>query len=200
MITKGFTLIELLIAISILAILLSLSYAGLNSVLKNHAVLSVQQIKFKQFNSLFSQLHTELQHIIPRPVTTDSNTKEAALLIKYQSLSFSQLGRANPTHLARSSIQRISYFLEDNALIKRVWLAPDNSDMSNYTEQKLLEDITELEFEVLADNKQWLTEWPPEEATPKLTQRNLSLLPRAIKITLSREGLENFTQLIELPR
>ncbi|NOQ16754.1 MAG: type II secretion system minor pseudopilin GspJ [Methyloprofundus sp.] len=200
MIKTGFTLIELLISISILAILLTLSYAGLNSVLKNHSLLSEQQIKFNQFNSLFSRLHTELQHIIPRSVTTDSNTKTAALLIKYQSLSFSRLGRANPTGLARSSLQRIDYFLVDSTLIKRVWLAPDNSDMTNYTEESLLDNITELSFEALADNKQWFSTWPPEEATIELNQRNLSLLPRAVKITLSREGLENFTQLFELPR
>lgn len=200
MIKKGFTLIELLIAISILAILLALSYAGLNTVLKNHTLLSEQQIEFEKFNSLFTRLHTELQHIVPRPIVTDSNTKTAALLIKYQSLSFSRLGRANPTGLARSSLQRIDYFLEDSTLIKRVWLAPDNSDMDNYTEEKLLEDITELSFEALADNKQWLSTWPPEEATAELNQRNLSLLPRAVKITLSREGLENFTQLFEFPR
>lgn len=200
MIKKGFTLIELLIAISILAILLTLSYAGLSSVLKNHTLLSAQQVKFSQFNRLFTRLHSEVQQIIPRPVTTDSNIKVAALLIKYQSLSFSKLGRPNLTNLARSSLQRIDYFLEDNTLIKRVWLAPDNADMANYTEEKLLEGITELTFEALANNKQWLRTWPPEEASTELTQRNLSLLPLAIKVTLSREGLNGFTQLIEFPR
>ena len=54
MIKTGFTLIELLISISILAILLTLSYAVLNSVLKNHSLLSEQQVKFEQFNSLFT--------------------------------------------------------------------------------------------------------------------------------------------------
>ncbi|MDC9728792.1 MAG: type II secretion system minor pseudopilin GspJ [Methyloprofundus sp.] len=200
MMKKGFTLIELLISISILAILLSLSYAGLHSVLKNHTLLSEQQIKFTQFNSLFSRLHTELQHIIPRPVTIDSNTKVAALVIKQQSLSFTRIGKANPTGLARSSVQRIEYILEDNNLIKRVWLAPDNSDMDNYLEESLLDNITELNFEALADNKQWFSAWPPEESSEELRERNLTLLPRAIKITLSRKGLEDFTQFIEFPR
>lgn len=200
MIKTGFTLIELLISISILAILLTLSYAVLNSVLKNHSLLSEQQVKFEQFNSLFTRLHTELQHIIPRPVTTNSNTKVAALLIKYQSLSFTRLGRANPTRLSHSSLQRIDYFLEDNTLIKRVWLAPDNSDMDNYTEETLLEEVTELTFEALADNKRWFSTWPPVGATTELNQQNMTLLPRAIKVTLSREGLDDFTQLVEFPR
>jgi len=159
-----------------------------------------QQIKFNQFNTLFSRLHSELQQIIPRTVTVDTNTQVAALTIKYQSLGFTKIGQANPTGLARSSLQRIEYFLEDTTLIKRVWFAPDNSDINNYTEETLLEDITELTFEALADNKQWFNLWPPEESTAELNQRNLTLLPRAIKITLSREALDDFTQLIEFPR
>jgi len=200
MIKQGFTLIELLISISILAILLSLSYAGLNSVIKNHTRLSEQQIKFNQFNTLFTRLHNELHHIIPRAVTVDNNEKVAALVIKYQFLSFTKLGKANPSKLAHSSLQRIDYFLDDKTLKKRIWRAPDNLDIDNHTEEDLLEEVTELKFEALSDNKQWFTLWPPEEATTELTQRNLSLLPLAIKVTLSREGLENFTQLIQLPR
>jgi len=200
MIKKGFTLIELLIAISILAILLTLSYAGLNSVLKNHALLSEQQIKFNQFNTLFSRLHTELQQIIPRAVTTNNNEKSAALLIDYQSLSFTRLGRANPTGLARNSLQRIDYFLDDSDFKKRTWFAPDNADIENYSEETLLENVSLLTFEALADNKQWFNAWPPQESTEEMIQNNLTLLPRAIKITLSRKNLEGFTQLFELPR
>jgi len=200
MIKKGFTLIELLIAISILAILLTLSYAGLNTVLKNHSLLSEQQIKFNQFNTLFNLLHSELQQIIPRAVTTNNTEKSPALLIGYQSLSFTRLGKPNPTGLARNSLQRIDYFLEDSDLKKRTWFAPDNADMENYNEETLLEGVTLLTFEALADNQQWFSAWPPQESTEEAIKKNLTLLPRAIKITLSREHLEDFTQLFELPR
>jgi hypothetical protein len=72
--------------------------------------------------------------------------------------------------------------------------------MDNYTEETLLEEVTELTFEALADNKRWFSTWPPVGATIELNQQNMTLLPRAIKVTLSREGLDDFTQLVEFPR
>jgi len=194
---KGFTLIELLIAISILAILLSLSYAGLNSVLKNHALLSVQQEQFKQFNQSFTRLRTELHRIIPRPVRDAYNNQQAALSLAPQFMRFTILGRPNPTHLPRSSLQRIEYFLEDTQFKKRTWLAIDGTDMNHYREEILLDNIQQLQFSALSDKQQWQNLWPPEaiENTNQLT-----LLPRAIKITLTQEDKDDFIQLIELPR
>jgi len=194
---KGFTLIELLIAISILAILLSLSYAGLNSVLKNHALLSVQQEHFKQFNQTFTRLRTELHRIIPRPVRDAYSTQQAALSLATQFIRFTTLGRPNPTHLPRSSLQRIEYFLDDTKFKKRTWLTMDGTDNNRYRDSILLENISQIRFEALSDNQQWHSLWPPE---PTEENKQLTLLPRAIKITLTQTDKEPFMQFIELPR
>ncbi|MDF1583085.1 MAG: type II secretion system minor pseudopilin GspJ [Methyloprofundus sp.] len=193
---KGFTLIELLISISILAILLSLSYSGLNAVLISHERISEQQEKFKKFNYTFNQLHTELQHIVARPVTDTYNTRLAAFFLSYSNnteFSFTRAGRPNPSGLPRSSLQRIDYFMDDNTLKKRVWFAPDNADIQNFKEQALLENITEIKVAAFADDGQWHTIWPPKD-TP------LDILPKAIKLTISKKDTGNFVQLIELTR
>jgi len=194
--TKGFTLIELLISISILAILLSLSYSGLNSVLISHERISKQQEKFKKFNYTFNQLHTELQHIVARPVSDTYNNRLAAFFLSYSNdteFSFTRAGRPNPSGLRRSSLQRLDYFMDNNTLKKRVWFAPDNSDIQSFKEEELLKNITEIKVEALADNGGWHTTWPPTGAP-------LDILPKAIKLTISEKDTGDFVQLIELTR
>lgn len=194
---QGFTLIELLIAVSILAILMTLSYAGLNSVLVSHTRISEQQTRFKQFNQTFSQLHSHLQHITARPVSDAYGTLSAALTLNYDnglSLMFTRLGHPNPSHLPRSSLQRIRYFMDENTLKKQLWLSPDNADMGLFQQENLIDDIETINITALADNEQWYPSWPPQQDMP------LSLLPKAIKITITRKNEAEFMQLIELPR
>jgi len=193
---KGFTLMELLIAISILAILMSMSYSGLNSVLISHERISEQQDKFKKFNYTFIQLRTELQHIVARPVADVYGTKLAALSLTYGNgveLSFTRAGRPNPSGMRRSSLQRIEYFMDDDTLKKRVWRAPDNSDIRNSKELTLLPNITELIIEVLADNRRWYKSWPPQNSP-------IDILPKAIKFTVKEKDKGEFMQIIEFPR
>ncbi len=194
---QGFTLIELLIAISILAILMALSYAGLNSVLISHKHLTAQQTRFKEFNYTFTELHNTLHHITARPVSDAYGTLLPALSLDYNnglSLSFTRLGRPNPSGLQRSSLQRLRYFIDENTLKKQLWLSPDISDASLFQQNDLINDIETIDITVLADNKTWYRNWPPQDGQP------LSLLPKAVKIAITRTDKREFMQIIELPR
>ncbi|BCG64183.1 MAG: general secretion pathway protein J [Methyloprofundus sp.] len=193
---KGFTLIELLIAISILAILLSLAYSGLNSVLLTHQRITEQQQRLQQFNYTFTQLHSEIQHIVPRTVTDSYRTPLAALLLTESNdlqFSFTRAGHPNPSGIARSSLQRIDYYLQDKTLYKRIWFAPDNTETDNYREQQLLANVTQVTIQVLAYDKRWYSNWPPQNAP-------LNILPLALKISMSTPLYGDFEQIIELPQ
>lgn len=191
----GFTLIELLIAIIVLAIMSTLAYRSLNSVLKSHQILEKQQQNFNQLTQIITQLQKEIRHIVPRPVHDKYNTVLPALKLETGNsviFSFTRAGIPNPSGLQKNSLQRIDYIFNQHTLKKHIWLAVDTNNNA-YKEDIIATDLKQFKLELLGFDGLWYQQWPNSKSEP------IDSLPKAIKLTVINQNTNEVMQLLDLP-
>jgi general secretion pathway protein J len=192
----GFTLIELMIAITVLAIISTMAYSGLNSVLKSHEILSKKQESFNQLIQIITPLQKEFRTIIPRPIHDKYNSLLPALKLEKTTnltFSFTRGGIPNPSGLQKSSLQRIDYFFSEKTLIKRIWLTVDNYNADDHRDEVISTTLNLFNIEVLGFDGVWYQQWPNNKNDPP------DLLPKAIKFTLALPEFGEMSRLVELP-
>lgn len=193
---SGFTLIELLIAITVLAIMSAMAYGGLNSVVKNHELLSKQQESFNQVIQIVTQLQKEIRQIVPRPVHDKYSALISALKLETSNeiiFSFTRAGIPNPSGLQRNSLQRIDYLFSGKTLKKRTWLTIDRNNSADYSEEIITTTLAKFKIELLGFDGIWYQQWPTNKNDP------IDLLPKAIKFNLMLQDSGEVSRLVELP-
>lgn len=193
---QGFTLIELMIAITVLAIISTMAYSGLNSILKSHEILSKKQDSFNQLIQIITPLQREFRTIVPRPIHDKYNSVLPALKLEKTnilSFSFTHGGIPNPSGLVKSSLQRVDYFFSEKTLTKRIWLTVDNYNTDDHRDEIISTTLNQFKIEVLGFDGVWYSQWPNNKNDPP------DLLPKAIKFTVAMPEFGEISRLIELP-
>lgn len=172
----GFTLIEVLIALAITAFVASIAYASLSTVMAG--VESTREIANRTYeiNRAWSILTRDLQQFTKRPVRDEFGEIEAAMTGGVASrflLSFTRSGWHNSQAQQRSSLQRVNYLLEDDALWRESYAVLDRASDTQARRVKLLEGVEYFELGFLAslgevetgndgnnlDTKNWRDNW-----------------------------------------
>ena len=192
----GFTFIELLIAVTVLAIMSTMAYSGLNSVLKSHEILTRQQDDFNQISQLVSQLQRELRQIVPRPVHDKYSSLIPALKLETANgilFSFTRAGIPNPSVLQRNSLQRIDYLFAGQTLKKQIWLTIDRNNSADYKEEIVNNHLTLFKIEVLGFDGLWYSQWPVNN------NEAIDALPKAIRFRFATQESGEISRIVELP-
>lgn len=193
---SGFTLLELLIAVAVFAVLGAMAYGGLNAVLNTQARTELAAERLEALQLTMRYLERDLGQVLPRPVRNAFGDTESELYLDGQPvLSLTQAGLRNPSGLPRSSLLRVSWGLEDDAIVRTVWPHVDGSQVEQTRKTGLLEEVEELKFRVMNDKKAWVEQWPPLSASPTTTPRAL-----AVEVTLTAEPWGEITRIVALPR
>jgi len=194
----GFTLIEVIIAMSIFAIVSLLAYSGLNSVIqsKTHTEAALERLQELQMTML--TMANDFQSI------SNQNGIDAlgGPLLKLTTqdsdyvISFNREGWRNPANQLRSTLQRVSYQLDDEKLRRIYWQHINRADDEQRIERVLIRNSESLELRFLDQKNQWKTSWP---SASSLTTTSPSTLPKAIEITLIMGDWGQIKRLILLP-
>lgn len=81
-----------------------------------------------------------------------------------------------------SDLRRVEYYLTEGRLERRTWPILDRVQDSNPTTLQLIEDVRGIEINILGyADSEWQSSMP-DDSTPKL-----SVLPRAIEVTITTE-------------
>jgi type II secretion system protein J len=180
----------------VLAIISTMAYSGLNSVLKSHEILNKQQNSFNQISRIVSQLKKEIRHIVPRPVHDKYSSMIPALRLETANgviFSFTRAGIPNPSGLQKNSLQRIDYFFSKPLLKKQIWLTMDRNNSEDYKEEIISNELTQFKVEMLGFDGVWYTQWPVNK------NEAIDVLPKAIKFSFSTQGSGEVITLVELP-
>ena len=163
---RGFTLLELLVVVAIFAIFAVLAYGGLDAVLKTRASVERAQDRLAEVQKAYMRLRDDFQQLRLRPVRDGYGDLQPALRgADNASVEFTRGGWRNPLFAPRSTLERVSYRLEDGALHRRNWAQLDLAQDATSDDLPLLNDVTDLRWRFLDNNREWQTLWPALNST-----------------------------------
>jgi len=185
---KGFTLLELLVAMVIFSLMSVMAYGGLSNVITGNEVIATQEKRLKELQRTMMFLERDIRQLVPRPRNTGFNqTKAKAFDYGLDSdglMEFTRAGNPNPIAIARSSLQRVRYDLEEKVLTRNSWALVDHIDLEP-TSMKLLKDVESIELRLLDKKNEWQENWEQEKEIPK-----------AIEITIKHTNWGEIKRLI----
>ena len=115
---SGFTLVEVLIAMAITALVAAAAYAGLTNVLNGADRLRATGNRIRDLNRALALIDRDLRQVVERPVRDEFGAYQPALAggpLAVFPLSLTRAGWHNSLQQPRSELQRVHYYLEDDA-------------------------------------------------------------------------------------
>lgn len=189
---RGFTLMEIMIALAVFAIMSAITFGGLNSVLNARATVEARSNELLELQKAFSFMQRDLEQAADRSVRDQFGDPQAPFILDNTGIVFTRGGKANPLNLQRSALERVAYGQTDDKLSLKRWRSLDQPIEPQVDEVALLENIEDLRFRVLDNDKRWQEHWPPAGAQQPG-------LPRAVEMELEVEGLGKITRIFLLP-
>jgi general secretion pathway protein J len=189
----GFTLLELLVVILIFGIFATMAYGGLNSVLNARRRIEDSLARTAEYQRAYVRLRDDFINGSGRTVRDGDGAPQAALLFDTYNrrLEFSRGGWSNPALLPRSTLERVSYFLDDSQsdnyrLIRRSWRVLDRASQSQPVDLALLDHVEQIQWRFLDKQLAWQTQWPSSSAGVQAGTGGTGSVvpPKAVDLTL----------------
>ncbi len=215
--SRGFTLLELLVALFITAILFAMGYGALTQALTSRKEVEEQSARLSAVQQALRVMEQDLELMQPRPARDPlGNGYEACLVVSQNATSgtatddtstvaqatalitFTRGGWANPAGLPRSELQRVSYLLRDNKLIRQHLPVMDTTAATAVVERELLDQVQAVSFEYMDESFAWSATWPTPGMQMSTPQEQWRARPIAVKIVLSLKDAGVLTRIIEV--
>ena len=194
---RGFTLIEVLIALSIFAILATITASTLYYAFNNRARVNEQVEQLSKLQLAISIIQQDTTLVIERGVRGNEMHPFAAFIGLPKYIEFTRDGVINPNSIEqRSELKRIAYVCENNQLLHRTWPGLDVLDRANYEDKILLNNVKDCHFNYLNQSLQTLSEWR-EQAVTQNQQREP--IPKAIQVNLTFKEWGEMNMLFIIP-
>ena len=220
---RGFTLLELLVALFITAILFAMGYGSLSQALTSRKEVEEQSARLTAVQQAMRVIEQDLELMQPRPARDPlGNGYEAALVVSQNAapgtsdtsgtsstsgtsmsqsgplLTFTRGGWANPAGLPRSELQRVSYVLRDNQLIRQYLPVMDTTAATTVVERVLLDQVQAVSFQYMDESFAWSSIWPTPGMQMSTPQEMWRARPIAVKVVLSLKDQGELTRIIEV--
>ena len=199
---RGFTLSEVVIALAVFAVVGTLAFTGLNSILKHQSELQERSDQIKDLQLALKYLERDISQIIARPVRDQYGDRQPGFSADEDSImSFTYSGWRNPAGLSRSHMQRVAYEVSSDKdsqkqeLIRHSWNRLDGAIIEDARSIPILKDIQELEWKFLGQGSVWEPRWPPINTDP-----DTAPMPRAVSVSFNVEPWGKITRIIALPK
>lgn len=215
----GFTLIELLVALFITAILFAMGYGALSQALTSRREVETQSARLSALQQAVRVIEQDIELMQPRPARDLlGNGYDAPLVVSQNAqsggsmqsagsmagqqgpalLSFTRGGWANPAGVPRSELQRVSYLLRDNKLIRQHLPVLDTTAATAVVERELLDQVESVGFRFMDESLIWSATWPtsPMQSLPPASL--LRARPVAVEVTIKLKDMGVITRIIEI--
>lgn len=195
----GFTLIELLVAMAISMVLAIMTYGGFQQVQTISRAASESANRLGELQMAMRRIEQDVLQSVPRPVRDPVGDSQRPAFLGDMSqqygLELSRGGWSNPLGHARSTQERVAYFLEDNQLIRRHWMVMDATLSIVPVDTVLLQGVNQFEIRFMDGSRNWTSQWPPLDSAGPVGLRNR---PLAVEITLDVDGFGRLERLLEV--
>ncbi|MGC8696951.1 MAG: type II secretion system minor pseudopilin GspJ [Halothiobacillus sp.] len=184
--TRGFTLLELLVAIAIFAVVGVMAYGGLNTVIKQSAIVQDQTEQLAQMQAGLRQMRSDLTFSIDR-AARDALGGEVPEFAGggMNLLTLTRLGAANPWDAAQSQLMLVRWRLEQGNLERAQFIPVDGAIGNSAADpdwQILLRGVQKINLVFFDMNNQAMSDWPP-------INEPSAGLPKAIEVQISLKNM-----------
>jgi general secretion pathway protein J len=198
--SRGFTLLEVMVAVAVFAVVAALAYGGFNQLSQQSDIVERSAGRTRAVQSAIQRMSEDFEMLEPRPIREPlGETLEPALRVSdARAETIADLTRAgwtNPAGMTRSTLQRVTYRLQDNKLQRAYWNALDRTLTAEPTSAVLLDKVRSVAFRFMDQNQSWHTQWPPLGYSGPDSAR---LRPIAVEITVELEDWGKIVRLVEV--
>jgi general secretion pathway protein J len=196
----GFTLVELLVAIFVFAIVSAIAMGGYNELVKQSDIASAGAARTRKVQAAVQRLVLDFSSLEPRPVReplgdsvqpalrSDARNEEIVAELTHS-------GWSNPAGVPRSTLQRVSYRLQDDKLIREYWVVLDRTLSGEPQSAEMIDRVERVDLRFMDGNRSWHEQWPPlGYSAPDGPQ----LRPIAVEITLELEDWGEIKRIVEV--
>jgi general secretion pathway protein J len=197
--TRGFTLLEVLVAVFVFGVVAALAYGGYNQLTRQSDIVESNATRTRSIQAAVQRMSEDFMMIEPRPVREPlGESVEPALRCGAGTETLAELTRSgwsNPAGVPRSTLQRVSYRLQDNKLQRAYWNALDRTLTTEPTAATLLDHVRSVSLRFMDQNQSWHEQWPPLGYSGPDAAR---VRPIAVEITLDLEDWGKLVRLVEV--
>jgi general secretion pathway protein J len=196
---RGFTLLEILVAVAIFTIVGAMAMGGYNELSGQSATVEANMERVRAVQTAVMRLSQDFAELEPRPIReavgdgTQSALKSDGVSLELVSLTHS--GWTNTAGLQRSTLQRVTYRLEDGKLYRDQWPVLDRTLTGEPRTVQLLDKVTAVRLRYMDQSRAWREAWPGSGAAGPQAQRSR---PLAVEITLELADWGSIVRLIEV--
>ena len=186
----GFTLLELLVALVVFTIVAVMGYSGLKTILTTQAHLTKQSEQLKHLQYTFSRLAQDIEQVVNRPIRDEYGDSQLAFQGDTSIFLLTRGGWRNPAQQSRSTLQRVSYLVQDKQLFRHYWWVLDRAQDSQPIVTSLLDQVEAFQLRYLDTEQKWHDQWPPATTTSLLA---------AIEVAITITDWGTLTRLFIVP-
>lgn len=198
---RGFTLVELVVAIAISAVVATLMYSFMDSVLKTKDGHSRAGDELAQLQKAFLLMQRDVEQTVDRPVRdTFGDTQAPVIVSNAQGFELTRIGWSMPpfTRSQRSEVQRVRYEFTEGEIQRTHWITPDiTGDLNdrNPVVTSLFKDVESFEVRVAqvvegTDELSWQSDWPAQQGQgfdPNGNPLPPPALPTLLEVSIEHE-------------
>lgn len=195
---KGFTLLEVLIALTVFAILATITSTALHHAFSTRTHINEQAKTLNELQLALTLLARDSQQVVSRSIHGEGMQEFPMFIGQKNYYEFTRDGVINPLALEqRSTLKRIAILCQGDKLIRRSWLALDPVNHKHFEDKILLSRLTNCQFNYLNRNLQLLPEWRGSiGGSSKIAKEPL---PKAIQVNLAMAAWGSFNYLLIIP-
>jgi len=208
--SRGFTLIELLVALFITAIMFAIGYGELAEALRSRHEVDEQSARMFAIQHAMRTIEQDFELLQPRPVRNlvgdgylpaliagragggatinsapiNTSTGGAAPGVPVPLVTFTRGGWTNPVGLQRSELQRVSYAVQNGALVREYWPVLDATLEDTVVSRVLLDHVKSFSLRYMDAGHRWQTQWPATALSANQQSMLLRSRPIAVEVTL----------------
>ena len=194
---KGFTLLEILIALTIFAVLATITSSSLYYAFTTRLKVNEQANRLNSLQLAVSILQQDTAQIVDRAIRGNEMRLFPVIVGQAEYMEFTRDGLTNPNSKdKRSTLKRVGFACLEGKLIRRTWDSLDVIDRNKYKDRVLIDKVDECHFSYLNHNLQSLTEW--REQALSLDQR-AETFPTALQINITLKDWGKMNLLFIVP-
>jgi general secretion pathway protein J len=198
----GFTLVELLVAIAIFAIVGVMALTGYTQLQRQSEYVDKRLERTREVQRAVQTIVQDLSQIEPRPVREPIGEQYLPAVVAGESveykLEFTRAGWSNTAGLARPTLERVAYRVDQDGVWRDHWQVLDRPQASEPLRTKLLTGVRGVTFRFMTPNRDWSDRWPAAAAVGPSTSDVERARPAAIEVTIDLEDWGQIKRLIEV--